>query len=90
MSPFEIIMLICFASGWPFSIAKALRTKRVSGKSPGFMAVICLGYLAGVIHKIFYARDWVIVLYVLNMVLIAIDLFLYFKYRSSKDESAGG
>ena len=90
MSPFEIGMLICFASGWPFSIAKALRTKRVSGKSPGFMAVICLGYLAGVIHKIFYARDWVIVLYVLNMVLIAIDLFLYFKYRSPKDESAGG
>ena len=90
MSPFEIIMLICFASGWPFSIAKALRTKHVSGKSPGFMAVICLGYLAGVIHKIFYARDWVIVLYVLNMVLIAIDLFLYFKYRSPKDESTGG
>jgi hypothetical protein len=90
MSPFEIIMLICFASGWPVSIAKAFRTKHVSGKSPGFMAVICFGYLAGVGHKIFYARDWVIVLYVLNMVLIAIDLFLYFKYRSPKDEGAGG
>ena len=49
-----------------------------------------MGYLAGVIHKVFYARDWVIVLYVLNMVLIAFDLFLYFKYRSPKDESAGG
>jgi hypothetical protein len=86
MSPFEITMLICFASGWPFSIAKALRTKHVSGKSPGFMAVICLGYFAGVFHKIFFAFDWVIVLYILNMVLIAIDLSLYFKYRTSKDE----
>lgn len=89
MSPFEIVMLICFASGWPFSIAKALRTKHVSGKSPGFMAVICLGYLAGVFHKIFFALDWVIVLYVLNMVLIAIDLSLYFKYRRPVDEGLG-
>lgn len=40
-----------------------------------------MGYLAGVIHKALYAFDWVIALYVINMGLIAIDLFLYFKYR---------
>ena len=84
MSPFEIVMLICFGSAWPFSIVKAIRTKRVSGKSPMFMAIISLGYLSGIFHKAIYARDWVIVLYVLNMVLISIDLFLYFRYRPAR------
>jgi len=82
MSPFEVIMLVCFASGWPFSIVKAIRTKRAAGKSPWFMAIICLGYLSGVIHKTLYARDWVIALYALNMVLISTDLFLYNRYRN--------
>lgn len=89
MSPFEIFMLICFGSAWPFSIARAIRTKHASGKSPVFMAIISLGYLSGIFHKMFYARDWVVVLYALNMVLIAIDLSLYFRYRpSGKYESA--
>lgn len=89
MSPFEVIMLVCFGAAWPFSIAKAIRTKRVSGKSAGFMTIICLGYLSGVIHKVLYAHDWVILLYVVNMVLIAIDLSLYFKYKPSMDGNAG-
>ena len=89
MSPFEVIMLVCFGSGWPFSIGKALRTKQVSGKSPWFMAIICLGYLSGVIHKTLYARDWVVALYGLNMVLIATDLFLYHRYKSSKPHRGG-
>ena len=85
MSTFEIIMLVCFGAAWPFSIARAIKTKRVSGKSPGFMVIVFAGYLSGIIHKTLYARDWVIALYVLNMVLIAIDLSLYLKYRSSGD-----
>ena len=84
MSVFEMIMLICFGSAWPFSIAKAIRTKQVLGKSPLFLVIVSVGYLSGVIHKVIYARDWVIALYVLNMVLIGIDLYLYFHYRPSK------
>ena len=80
MSIFEAIMLICFGVSWPVSIAKALRTKVVSGKSPLFMAIVCLGYLSGVIHKTVYSFDWIIVLYALNFVLVAVDLFLYFLY----------
>ena len=48
------------------------------------MAIISLGYLSGIFHKALYARDWVIVLYALNMVLISIDLSLYFRYRPAK------
>ena len=84
MSPFEVIMLACFASGWPFSIAKALRTKQASGKSAWFMAIICVGYLSGIVHKVVYARDWVIALYALNVLLIATDLFLYHRYTTRR------
>ncbi|MBU1050555.1 hypothetical protein KKG90_11105 [Candidatus Bipolaricaulota bacterium] len=86
MSFFEIVMLVCFGSAWPFSIAKALRTKRVSGKSPGFMIIICIGYLSGITHKMLYARDWVIVLYALNIILVSIDLYLYFRYKTVRAE----
>ncbi len=86
MSFFEIVMLICFGSAWPFSIAKAIRTKRVSGKSPGFMIVICVGYLSGIVHKILYAFDWVVALYALNLILVSIDLLLYFRYKTRDAE----
>lgn len=80
MSVFEATMLICFGVSWPISIAKSVRTKVVSGKSPLFMAVLCLGYTCGIIHKLLYSMDWIITLYALNMVLVAIDLTLYFRY----------
>jgi hypothetical protein len=45
---FEILMLLCFASSWPFAVAKTLRTKVVVGKSPVFLALIFIGYLSGI------------------------------------------
>ena len=80
MSIFEVVMLICFGISWPVSIAKSLRTRVVSGKSPLFMAIVCLGYVSGVVHKALYSFDWVIALYAMNMVLVAVDLVLYFRY----------
>ncbi len=80
MSPLEVIMLLCFGLSWPISIAKALRTRVVAGKSPLFMMVLICGYGAGIGHKWFYNFDWVIALYVLNMVMVAIDLSLYYRF----------
>jgi len=85
MSVFEIVMLVCFGVSWPISIAKALRTKTVKGKSPGFMAVVCLGYVSGMLHKVFCDFDWVIVLYGLNLVMVATDLGLYVRYSRRGD-----
>ena len=84
MSIFEILMLACFGISWPISIAKSLKTKNVSGKSPLFMTIVCLGYLSGTMHKLIYSYDWVIILYILNFLLVAIDLFLYFRYIPKK------
>ena len=80
MSVFEAAMLICFGVSWPVSIAKSVRTKIVSGKSPAFMAIVCVGYLSGVVHKALFSRDWIIILYAANMVMVIIDLALYYKY----------
>jgi hypothetical protein len=88
MSVFEVAMLICFGVSWPVSIAKSIRTRIVSGKSPLFMVVVCFGYAFGIIHKLMYSMDWVIVLYVLNLILVLIDLILYFKYIPKKEQGA--
>jgi len=82
VSLFEAIMLICFGVSWPVSIAKAVRTKVVAGKSPMFMALICLGYISGLVHKALYHPDLIMVLYAVNLVLVAVDLSLYITYSS--------
>lgn len=82
MSIFEILMLLCFGAAWPFSIYRSLKSKSVEGKSPVFLIVILLGYLAGSMHKIFYNYDMVIYLYTLNFLMVSIDLILY--VRNSK------
>ena len=76
-------MLLAFAASWPFSIAKALRTRVVAGKSPLFMSIIELGYVFGILFKLTSpgGTDWRICLYVLNLLIIGFDLVLYFRYR---------
>ncbi len=85
MSPFEVLMLVCFGISWPISIFKSWRTKKVSGKSPVFMTVVIIGYASGMVHKVLYSRDWVIYLYLLNMVMVSLDLILYLRYSQNKD-----
>ncbi len=80
MSIFEVIMLVCFGLSWPVSIAKALRTHKVEGKSPVFMIFVCVGYLSGIIHKVLFDLDWVVGLYALNMTMVLVDMALYFRY----------
>jgi hypothetical protein len=80
MTIFEAIMLICFGISWPISIAKAIRTRQVAGKSPLFMAIVFIGYLSGVTCKITGTMDWVTALYTLNAVMVAVDLTLYYRY----------
>ncbi|MDY6327568.1 MAG: hypothetical protein SPL47_09715 [Bacteroidales bacterium] len=80
VSVFEILMLVCFACSWPVSIAKALKTKVVIGKSPVFMIIIIAGYVFGILHKLIYNNDWVVFLYLFNLLIVSFDLFLYFKY----------
>jgi len=81
MSIFEALMLICFGASWPFALAKTYKTKSIKGKSKLFAWLIILGYICGIIHKILYNYDIVLYLYLLNLILVAWDLALVYKYR---------
>lgn len=77
MSIFEVIMLICFGAAWPLSIYKSYTSRSVAGKSALFLVVILIGYIAGILHKIFNHYDAVIYLYILNFLMVLADLLLY-------------
>lgn len=81
MSFFEIAMLTCFGAAWPVSIAKSYRARTAAGKSPVFMLVLLAGYAAGMLHKWFYSRDFVIILYLANFIMISVDLALWVRNR---------
>jgi uncharacterized membrane protein YbjE (DUF340 family) len=79
MSHFEIIMLICFGSAWPFSIYRSWISRSTKGKSLLFMIIIMCGYCAGILHKLFFHYDNVIYLYILNLLMVAVDVSLYLR-----------
>ena len=81
-SIFEILMLLCFATAWPFSIIKQLRTKRTEGKSILFSYIVLAGYLFGFINKIVMDEiNDVIYFYILDFALVLFDIILYYRYR---------
>ena len=87
MSMFEIAMLVCFGLSWPISIRKSIISKDVTGKSRLFLIIVIIGYISGIIHKIIYSRDSVIFLYVLNLIMVVIDLYLCFYFSGKKSVS---
>ena len=85
-SVFEIIMLVCFGAAWPASIVKSWRSRSTGGKSLVFLVIIFTGYVAGALHKAFYLYDGVIYLYILNGVMVGVDIGLFFRNRRIERE----
>ena len=81
MTLYEAIMLICFGASWPVSIWRTYTVKNPVGKSVGFLWLIIIGYVAGIINKVLGKTDWVLALYILNTVMVSADLFLVIYYR---------
>lgn len=78
----ETIMLICFGISWPISVYKSFKSKTTKGKSVIFTFAIILGYLAGITGKIIGGNiNYVLVLYLINLLFVSIDLALYFINR---------
>lgn len=89
MSIFEIIMILCFGIAWPFSIWKSWTSRSNGGKSFMFLLTALLGYIAGVLHKIYYNPDPVLYLYIINLFLISVDMYLFLmnaKLEKAKDK----
>ena len=52
----EAGMLFCFGFAWPFNIYKSYKARANTGKSLLFLIVIWMGYLLGIIWKIFLTQ----------------------------------
>lgn len=88
-SPFEAAMLICFGAAWPFSIIKSWTSRTTKGKSLAFLLILIVGYTSGIIHKVVYSFDKVILLYILNFIMVGIDTAIYFRNRGIDNQTNG-
>lgn len=81
MHIFELGMLICFGVSWPISILKTYRSRTTKGKSVIFSVIIQLGYICGIINKILNGTDFVLYLYIFNLLMVFTDMMLWFRNR---------
>ena len=85
----EIIMVVSFGASWPFNVVKSYRARTAKGKSPAFLILILLGYVAGIASKLInetymaeFGQKWyVLFFYVLNFIMVFIDFCLYLRNR---------
>lgn len=90
MQIFESIMLLCFGMSWPISVYKSIRSRSTKGKSVVFITVIILGYISGIVGKIVNDQlSYVLALYCLNLVVVSIDLVLYYINRKHEKSLIG-
>ncbi|MHB8127560.1 MAG: hypothetical protein ACYDEX_00980 [Mobilitalea sp.] len=79
---FEAMMVISFGISWPTSILKSYTSRTAKGKSIIFLLFILIGYVFGIISKFFGGNlTYVVVFYMINFVMVSIDLCLYFRNR---------
>lgn len=90
MSEFlEIIMVVSFGASWPFNVMKSYRARTAKGKSLSFLCLIFFGYIAGITSKLVnqsymenFAEKWyVLIFYCLNLIMVGMDLILYFRNK---------
>ncbi|TFG83621.1 MAG: hypothetical protein E4H20_05075 [Spirochaetales bacterium] len=87
MSTFEIVMLLCFGAAWPFSIYQSWASRKTTGKSILFLIMVLVGYAAGIANKILYRFDGAVYLYVLNSLMVAADIALYYRNKVLERDS---
>ena len=93
---FEIIMILSFGASWPMNVMKSYKARTTKGKSLAFLYLILFGYVAGIVSKFVndtymadFAHKWyVLFFYVLNFIMVATDLVLY--YRNKRIDKKNG
>ena len=90
----EVVMIVSFGASWPLNVIKSYKARTTKGKSLAFLLLIFLGYVAGIISKLVndgymaqIGHKWyVLFFYVLNLIMVGIDLILYVRnYRLDKE-----
>lgn len=78
----EVMMIVSFGFAWPASIVKSLKARTAKGKSPFFLAIILFGYICGISSKFMAGNiNYVVIFYIINLIMVSIDLMLYFRNR---------
>lgn len=86
----EALTIFCFGLSWPISIRKSLISRTAKGKSLFFEVFLLLGYICGIVRKVIQLVDpsmsssgalffLSFFFYILNFVMISIDVALYFR-----------
>lgn len=78
----EAAMVISFGISWPTSILKSYTSRTAKGKSLIFLCFILIGYLFGIASKFISGNlTYVVVFYIINLVMVFLDLCLYLRNR---------
>jgi hypothetical protein len=85
----EILMIVSFGASWPLNVVKSYKARTAKGKSVAFLCLILFGYIAGISSKLVnpdymanFSQKWyVLFFYVLNFIMVSVDLALYFRNR---------
>lgn len=89
----EIIMIVSFGLSWPMNVIKSYKARTTKGKSLAFLLLIFFGYIAGIASKFLnpvymneFSHKWyVLFFYVLNFIMVGIDLCMYMRnYKLDK------
>lgn len=92
----EVIMIVSFGASWPLNVIKSYKARTAKGKSLPFLCLIFFGYIAGIISKLlnpsymmsFSTKWYVLFFYVLNLIMVGIDLCLYIRnYKLDKENA---
>lgn len=83
----EVIMIASFGASWPMNVIKSYKSRTAKGKSLAFLLLIFFGYISGIISKLINkdymaqigTKWYVLFFYVLNLIMVGIDLVLYFR-----------
>ena len=91
----EIIMIVSFGASWPMNVIKSYKARTTKGKSLAFLCLIFFGYIAGIASKFtntaymaeFSHKWYVLFFYVLNLIMVGMDLCLYARNRKLDKEN---
>lgn len=83
----EILMIVSFGCSWPLNVMKSYKARTTKGKSLSFLCLIFFGYIAGIASKFtneaymaaFLEKWYVLFFYFLNLIMVGIDLCLYYR-----------
>lgn len=79
---FETFMLLSLGVSWPVSTLVSIKARTAKGKSVIYLSLVLVGYLFGITYKFMSQPvEYVAYLYVLNALLVAVDISVYFRNR---------